>query len=116
MTARAERVATETAKLSEALTASPRVGSWGEVSLRRVLEIADMSAICDFGEQPVVDGSRPDVVIRMPETGASTSTPRPRRSRRMGRKPVGTTRRAFGRRRRRWARRNTARRMGRRWS
>lgn len=61
----------ETGKLVNALTAPKTGGSWGEMQLRRVMEVAGMSAHCDFAEQ-TTDRSdsgqmqRPDVVIHLP--------------------------------------------------
>lgn len=61
----------ETGKLVNALTAPKSGGSWGEMQLRRVMEVAGMSAHCDFAEQTTdrADNGlmqRPDVVIHLP--------------------------------------------------
>ena len=61
---------TETTQgLRDALRDSRRVGSWGEIQLRRIVEIAGMVGYCDFAEQESVAGSgeRPDVTVRLPE-------------------------------------------------
>ena len=63
-------VTAETAKLSGALTDNQRAGAWGEMQLRRVVEIAGMLEHCDFQEQQtLLDGSgRPDMVITLPNS------------------------------------------------
>ncbi len=63
-----EQLRRETQTLSQAL-ARPQVrGSYGEVTLRRIIELAGMTAHVDFVEQAQQDsGQRPDVVVRLPE-------------------------------------------------
>ncbi len=57
---------TEAARLSTALRSTSYAGSWGELQLRRVVEMADMVAYCDFGEQETSGGLRADLVVRLP--------------------------------------------------
>ncbi len=62
---------TKTEELVNALKADPRKwGSWGEMQLRRVIEIAGMEKYCDFEEQVVFkqEGRRPDVIVRLPNS------------------------------------------------
>jgi len=56
----------EAARLSTALRSTSYVGSWGELQLRRVVEMADMLPYCDFNEQETSGNLRADLVVRLP--------------------------------------------------
>ncbi|HTO04891.1 MAG TPA: DNA recombination protein RmuC [Opitutus sp.] len=57
---------TEASRLSTALRSTSYAGSWGELQLRRVVEMADMLAYCNFSEQETSGGLRADLVVRLP--------------------------------------------------
>jgi len=63
-------LSSQTQQLSRALRSPSVRGRWGEMQLRRVIEIAGMLEHCDFSVQPVVEteGShiRPDVLVKLP--------------------------------------------------
>lgn len=67
-----ERLTSETAALVEALRRPQVRGRWGELQLRRSLELAGLTRHCAFEEQvahaggPDGPGSRPDVVVTLP--------------------------------------------------
>ena len=56
----------ETGSLVRALKAPMVRGKWGELQLKRVIELAGMVDHCDFHEQVHKDGARPDVIIHLP--------------------------------------------------
>jgi DNA recombination protein RmuC len=57
----------ETVALGNALRAPQGRGRWGELTLRRVVELAGMAAHCDFYEQETLAGKlRPDMLVRLP--------------------------------------------------
>jgi len=65
-----EALTKETHTLSTALKSPTVRGQWGEMTLKRVVEVAGMSPHCDFDEQvTAVTGDlsqRPDMIIRLP--------------------------------------------------
>ncbi len=64
-----ERVRQSTEQLKTALRNPSQRGRWGEMQLRRVVEVAGMLEYCDFSEQKTLFGEtnqRPDLIVRLP--------------------------------------------------
>jgi DNA recombination protein RmuC len=58
-----------TITLKQALKSSGTRGQWGELQLRRVVELAGMVEHVDFEEQFDTGAGRPDLVVRLPNEG-----------------------------------------------
>lgn len=71
MTRTQEALHHQTRSLVTALRRPEVRGQWGELTLKRLAELAGMVEHCDFYEQPQVENEdrklRPDMIIRMPD-------------------------------------------------
>ena len=60
----------ETGRLARAMRVPHVRGRWGEITLKRTVELAGMSTHCDFDEQATISAGkrqlRPDMVVHMP--------------------------------------------------
>lgn len=71
MAASQAQLQNETRNLSQALRRPEIRGQWGEMTLKRLAELAGMIQHCDFYEQEQIDTEegrmRPDMVVRLPD-------------------------------------------------
>ncbi len=55
--------------LKQALKSPVTRGRWGEIQLRRIVEISQMMPHVDFTEQKMARSGRPDMIVRLPHGG-----------------------------------------------
>lgn len=58
-----------TTTLAQALKSPTVKGRWGEIQLRRIVELAGLTGHVDFDEQATGETGRPDMVIHLPQGG-----------------------------------------------
>jgi DNA recombination protein RmuC len=63
------RLQTTTDRLAEAMRSSKARGRWGELQLRRVVELAGLQNHIDFEEQSTTDQGKPDMLVHLPNGG-----------------------------------------------
>ena len=66
LAAQSQTLSGETQRLRVVLSSGQARGRWGEETLRRVVEAAQLSAHCDFTEQVRVGDAKPDMVVHLP--------------------------------------------------
>jgi DNA recombination protein RmuC len=70
LTEKVVALASTTEKLSRALRTPAVRGRWGEMQLRKIVELTGMLERCDFDQQPTLYGDngrmRPDLIIHLP--------------------------------------------------
>jgi DNA recombination protein RmuC len=59
----------QTTTLAQALKAPTIRGRWGEIHLRRLVELSGLEKHVDFTEQESTQSGRPDMIVRLPEKG-----------------------------------------------
>lgn len=58
-----------TVRLEQSLRSSTARGRWGELQLRRVVELAGLTKHVDFSEQVTAEQGRPDMIVHLPNEG-----------------------------------------------
>ena len=65
-----QQLQVSTNELSLAMKSSSARGQWGELQLRRIVELSGMKPYVDYDEQVgLEDGGRPDMIIHLPNLG-----------------------------------------------
>lgn len=64
-----ESLRDQTQTLANALSAPSTRGRWGELQLRKLVELAGLADHVDYEEQESSEGARPDLVVKLPHKG-----------------------------------------------